>query len=132
MTLPAMTWVAESTRSPDSGRAAGVNGSGSLSPILTISTNGFSARCLPWGCAAHSSGVRTTAKTSSLSAAASSSSMASHLDTALAMLLLSGEHSRNELMLFIRRGYAPVGRKNRPSLVWYRSNPIGLPMKYGS
>ena len=104
MTLPAMTWVADSTRNPDSGRAAGVNGSGSLSPILTISTNGFSASCLPWGLAAHSSAVRTTAKTSSFSAAASSSSIASHLDTALAMLFLSGEHPRNVHMLSSRRG----------------------------
>jgi hypothetical protein len=74
-TMPAMTWVNEATFRPDNGRASSVSAgsSGSLSPILTISTSGLSANIAPWGCDNHSSGDRQIDPIMPCSAAASSS-----------------------------------------------------------
>jgi len=50
--------VADKTRNPDSGRAAGAKGSGALSAIFSISISGFEASSSPCGCRRHSSSDR--------------------------------------------------------------------------
>ena len=60
--------------------------------------------------------MRTSAKTSPLSAAALSSSSLSHSDTALAMLSLSGEHPRNVHMLLQQARVGPR-RQEEPTVL---------------
>src|ERR1035441_6388698 len=75
---PAMIWVWSRMRTPESGRSAGANGSGALSPIFSMVMTGKSIKALPCGCLRHSSRVRCTAPQRLWCATASSSSKEFH------------------------------------------------------
>ena len=67
---------------PDSGRSPSGNGSGGASPMRSISSNGSDATAADCGCCAHSAMERTIPPAPLAAIIASSSSSASHWDTA--------------------------------------------------
>ena len=86
---PASTRVRSRTLMPDRGLSPSGKGSGGLSPILVISNSGREATAAACGCRAHLSMERTMPPAPLAAIIASSSSKASHLDTAFRTASLS-------------------------------------------